>query len=97
MGPAPGILVDMAMKSDQQRVAELVVRLRQQLERRSLVGQAAGMLMERYRLTPSQALTFIDEKARESGRSAADVAVEILERQRHLGRSTASAPRGFVH
>ena len=79
MRPTPGILADMATHSDEQRTADLVVRLHQQPERRSLIGQAAGMLVERYRLTPTQAFTFIDDKAREGGSCAADVAAEILE------------------
>ena len=79
MRPTPGILAGMATQSDEQRIADLVVRLHQQPERRSLIGQAAGMLMERYRLTPTQAFTFIDEKAREGDSHATDVAAEILE------------------
>lgn len=57
-------------------------RLRRELEQRTLVGQAAAVLLERYQLTAAQAAVFLEEKAREDDREVADVALEILRDRR---------------
>lgn len=55
--------------------------LSHEVEQRTLVGQAAAFLLERYELTPEQAATFLEEKAAEDKRDVADVALEILREQ----------------
>jgi hypothetical protein len=48
------------------------------LETRSLIGQAMGILMERYRISPEHAFDFLTRTSQESNTKLRDVAAELV-------------------
>lgn len=73
----------MSQSSDEKHAARLVQRVDDLVHYRALlIDQASQVLVDRYDLTIDQALTFLDEKAHEDDRAAADVAEEIVKGQR---------------
>jgi GAF domain-containing protein len=50
----------------------------QAMVNRTTIGQAEGMLMERYSLTPEQAFTFLKRISQDSNTKLADVAIEFV-------------------
>jgi GAF domain-containing protein len=54
-------------------------RLRSAMDHRDLVGQAKGILMERYRLTADQAFAALVQVSSTSNRKLIDIAVELTD------------------
>jgi AmiR/NasT family two-component response regulator len=48
------------------------------LETRSMIGQAMGILMERYRISPEHAFDFLTRTSQESNTKLRDVAAELV-------------------
>lgn len=55
------------------------------LVRRTMIGQATGVLMERYRLDAHQAFEVLRRTSQETNRKVIDLAMEIIEGQRPSG------------
>jgi AmiR/NasT family two-component response regulator len=74
----------MAVRDDEsleQQVANLVVAL----ERRTVIGQATGMLMERYGLTSDAAFATLLRVSQDNNRKVHDLAEELVAKGRVLG------------
>ena len=75
--------------------AEKVRHLTVAVDRRDLVGQAKGILMERFKITADQAFTLLTRASQQSNRKLYDVAEELTETGHlHRTRGTRSAPSG---
>jgi len=59
--------------------AEQQDHLRQAIEFRDLIGQAKGILMERYKLTADQSFQVLTRASNRGNRKLRDVAVELAE------------------
>ncbi|SFO04162.1 GAF domain-containing protein [Geodermatophilus obscurus] len=59
--------------------AEHEQELRRAVDSRDLIGQAKGILMERYKLTADQAFGVLARVSQETNRKLADIAVELSE------------------
>jgi AmiR/NasT family two-component response regulator len=59
--------------------AEHEEQLRAGMTSRDLIGQAKGILMERFRLTPHQAFDVLSRVSQELNRKLVDVAAELTE------------------
>lgn len=55
------------------------------LVRRTMIGQATGILMERYRLDANQAFEVLRRTSQESNRKVIDLAMDLVEGQRPSG------------
>ena len=75
--------------------AEKVTHLHIAVDRRDLIGQAKGILMERFNITADQAFTVLSRTSQQSNRKLYDVAEELTETGHlHRTRGTRSAPSG---
>ena len=56
-----------------------VEQLQEALERRTAIGQALGMLMERYQIDQDEAFAFLVRCSSHQNRKLYDIAVELVE------------------
>jgi len=65
--------------SDDGAVSEEVANLRKAVESRDVIGQAKGILMERYKLTADEAFDRLRERSQHSNRRVAELARVLAE------------------
>ena len=65
------------------------------LVRRTLIGQATGIVMERYRLDEHQAFEVLRRISQESGRKVHDLALDLVRGLRPAGLSFLGPHRGL--
>ncbi len=78
---------------DEQRLVDAlheIDHLRIALERRTVIGEAAGIVMERYRLGPDAAMDLLRRLSQDSNRKLHDIAVELVRTSSLPVRATAA-------
>lgn len=76
--------------ADAQQLDQLALAL----DSRDLIGQAKGILMERYHLTPDQAFRVLVRGSKHSNRKLRDVATELTTSGQVTGLTTEAPPPG---
>lgn len=77
LDPMDGLITDVNVRTDHDPWT-VIAQLSNAVVSRSVVGQAQGILMERYRLTAADALRRLQQVARRSGDRLGDVAAELV-------------------